>query len=149
MHTGDLGYFDEDALLFLIDRKKDMFKYCNHHVSPTELELMIEQNNDVQAVCVVGIPDDFAEHLPAAVIVRMPDSSITEDDIMDIIDSKIKMKLIFSFRLLIIKFCFFFSSKFQRWQKITRRCLFYKRISNDKKWQNQKKFSKRIGHYTI
>jgi 4-coumarate--CoA ligase len=34
IHTGDIGYMDEDGYLFMVDRKKDIFKYAGYHVSP-------------------------------------------------------------------------------------------------------------------
>jgi len=34
IHTGDIGYIDEDGYLFMMDRKKDIFKYAGYHVSP-------------------------------------------------------------------------------------------------------------------
>lgn len=67
--TGDIGYFDENAELFLIDRKKDMIKYRGFQIAPSELEGFIEKNFDILAVIVVGIPDDEFIFLPAAVIV--------------------------------------------------------------------------------
>lgn len=68
--TGDIGYFDEEQKLCLVDRKKDMMKYCASQISPTEIEQLIIQCVSVKAVCVVGIPDDVVGDLPAAVIVR-------------------------------------------------------------------------------
>lgn len=89
LRTGDLGYFDENGVLFLIDRKKDMFKHANHQISPIELEMFIEQNIDVAAVCVVGIPDDATETLPAAVVIRNDvNNQISENDIFNLIAGK-------------------------------------------------------------
>ena len=89
--TGDNGYFDSDGFLFLIDRKKDMLLYMNYIVSPAELEHFIENEyEDVRTACVVGIPNDLAGDLPAALIVKQNNSQITETNIYDLIKGKKK-----------------------------------------------------------
>ena len=40
--TGDLGYFDRHGGLYYVDRMKEVIKYCNNHVAPTELEDIIQ-----------------------------------------------------------------------------------------------------------
>uniref|UniRef100_A0A182K5K1 AMP-dependent synthetase/ligase domain-containing protein n=1 Tax=Anopheles christyi TaxID=43041 RepID=A0A182K5K1_9DIPT len=77
LRTGDIGYIDEQGLLYLVDRKKDIFKYRGYHVSPTDLEAIIMRIEGVQDVCVVGVPDaEGATDLPSAVIVRRPGSKL-------------------------------------------------------------------------
>lgn len=88
--TGDIGYFDNEGFLYLIDRKKELLKYCNYQISPTELELCIQKYFPVDAVCVVGIDDDKCGHLPAAVIVRKKTvTSFTEDEVEKLIEGKV------------------------------------------------------------
>lgn len=80
--SGDIGYFDEMQKLHIVDRKKDMMKYCGSQLSPTEIEQFVIQDPRVKAVCVVGIPDAVAGNLPAAIIVRNDnEGSITKEDI--------------------------------------------------------------------
>jgi long-subunit acyl-CoA synthetase (AMP-forming) len=38
LKTGDLGYFTDDGEIFIVDRKKEMIKYLNYQVAPSELE---------------------------------------------------------------------------------------------------------------
>ena len=40
--SGDIGYIDEEGFLFIIDRKKDILKYNNFHITPSELEDVIK-----------------------------------------------------------------------------------------------------------
>lgn len=68
--TGDIGYFDGDGNLHLVDRKKDMLKYCGSQISPTEIEQHLIQSPSIKAACVIGIPDPVVNDLPAAVIIR-------------------------------------------------------------------------------
>lgn len=70
--TGDIGYFDNEGSLFLIDRKKEIINCNGFHVNPSELEEIIGSIEGVELVSVVGIPDTFATSLPAAVIVKHP-----------------------------------------------------------------------------
>lgn len=83
--TGDIGHFDVDGNLFLVDRKKDILKYMSNHVSPSEIENVILQLNGVKLVSVVGVPDVKYMDLPAAVIVRNGVDDVTEDDVRAIV----------------------------------------------------------------
>lgn len=88
LKTGDLGYLTESGEIFLVDRKKDMIKYLNYQVAPSELESQIQKMEGVEQACVVGIPDMISGDLAAAVIVKDNKSSLTEQDVVDEIASK-------------------------------------------------------------
>lgn len=88
LHTGDVGHFDENGFLYLVDRKKDIIKYGNHQISPSELENIILRCSGVANVCVVGVPDDVSIDLPAAVIVRAAGHDVTSEEIKNIIKGK-------------------------------------------------------------
>lgn len=68
--TGDVGYFNENGTLFVIDRKKEIMKCENCHVNPSEIENVIESIEGVELVSVVGMADPIAKDLPTAVIVK-------------------------------------------------------------------------------
>lgn len=78
IHSGDMGYIDNDGKLYIIDRKKDILKFNNFHFYPTEIEKVIMELSDVVEVCVVGIPDNIFTHLPAAAIVKLSHSDLCE-----------------------------------------------------------------------
>lgn len=82
IRTGDLGYFDDDNDLFVTGRKKDQLKYSNFPISPSEIDEHLTKLSDIEAACVVGIPDTMGD-LPAAIIVRTEGSNISEKDIND------------------------------------------------------------------
>lgn len=86
--TGDMGHFDENGFLYVVDRKKDILKYRNYQISPTELENVIMRCNGVASVCVVGIPDGVSIDLPAALIVRAVGMDVDGEDIKAIIKGK-------------------------------------------------------------
>lgn len=84
--SGDLGYFDESGRLTVVGRKKEVFKCRGFFVFPTEIEHLILKHSDVRDVCVVNVYDDeMATDIPAAVVVKMENSSITADDVYAII----------------------------------------------------------------
>ena len=82
-HSGDLGYFNAKGDLYVIDRKKDILKYMNFHFFPSEIESVILELPDVVAVCVFGVPDIICTFLPAAVIVKLPGSSLTGKEVYE------------------------------------------------------------------
>lgn len=86
--TGDIGYFDKNHDLFIVDRKKAIFKHCGYHVTPTEIETFLDKIDGVKHSCLVPIPDLACENLPAAVIVRENNSNCTEKSIYDAVLSK-------------------------------------------------------------
>lgn len=79
--TGDIGHFDGDGYLYIVDRKKNVINCRNDWVYPTEIEEVLLKSPDIKCVCVVGVPCDPIFELPAAVVERANGSTITEDEI--------------------------------------------------------------------
>ncbi|ATE64191.1 fatty acyl-CoA synthetase [Rhizorhabdus dicambivorans] len=70
-HSGDLGRFDEDGYLYIVDRKKDMIKSGGENVASREVEEVIFAHPAVAEVAVFGLPDDkWIEAVTAAVVLR-------------------------------------------------------------------------------
>lgn len=89
IHTGDTGYFDNDGFLYIVDRKKDILKYMNYQISPSEIESIILNCDGVSNACVVGVPDLVKIDLPAAVIVRTSfGPKVTSDTIKSLVKEK-------------------------------------------------------------
>lgn len=88
LKTGDIAHFDADGYLYIVDRKKDILKYCNCPLSPSEIEDTLIRNPAIKQVCVVGVPDLICTDLPAAVVVKQESANITESEIYDIVKSK-------------------------------------------------------------
>lgn len=68
MHTGDLGYMDEDGYFYIVDRKNDMFISGGFNIYPREVEDVMMEFPGVSEVAVVGLPDDkWGQQVAAAV----------------------------------------------------------------------------------
>ncbi|XP_039441860.1 luciferin 4-monooxygenase-like [Culex pipiens pallens] len=70
LHTGDIGRFDEDGLMYVVDHKKDTIKYGNYQISPSDVEAVLQGIEGVAAACVVGIPQENGNDLATALVVR-------------------------------------------------------------------------------
>jgi 4-coumarate--CoA ligase len=87
--TGDIGYVNEQGFVYVIDRKKDIFKYCGHHINPSEIENVILTLDEVEFVSVVGIPNVETYNLPAAVIKLKEGSILKESDVIEFATGKL------------------------------------------------------------
>ncbi|HLQ44899.1 MAG TPA: AMP-binding protein, partial [Planctomycetaceae bacterium] len=71
LHTGDLGYLDDDGYVFIVDRKKDLIKTSGYQVWPREIEEVLATHPAVAEVGVAGVLDDVrGEAVKAWVVLR-------------------------------------------------------------------------------
>ncbi|KAJ8482505.1 hypothetical protein ONZ45_g14929 [Pleurotus djamor] len=69
VRTGDEVKIDEDKVVWVLDRIKEIMKVRGFQVAPAELEGCILDHEDVSDACVVGIPDEYSGELPLAFVV--------------------------------------------------------------------------------
>jgi long-chain acyl-CoA synthetase len=69
LHTGDVGFRDEDGFFFLVDRKKDMIIRGGENIYPREIEDVLLEHASVQGAAVIGRPDEVRGEEVHAVIV--------------------------------------------------------------------------------
>lgn len=81
LFTADLGYFDEDGYLFIVDRKKDLIKMRGMQVWPREIEEVIAAHPAVQEVGVRGFPDPAQGEVAVAFVVRRSGQAVTAQEI--------------------------------------------------------------------
>jgi long-chain acyl-CoA synthetase len=79
LHTGDIGYLDEDGYLFIVDRKKDLIIRGGFNVYPSDVEDALREHPAVTAAGVVGRPDDiYGEEIVAYVSAVTPEAVSAE-----------------------------------------------------------------------
>ena len=82
LRTGDMAQVDEDGYFYIVDRKKDMIVASGYNVYPREIEEILFEHPDVSEAVAVGVPDEYRGETVKAFIVRVPDSSVTEEEIL-------------------------------------------------------------------
>ncbi len=82
MHTGDLGFFDDDGYLFVVDRLKDMIVTGGENVYSAEVEDAIAAMPEVAMVAVVGMPDAIWGERVHAVVVLHRSGALGERDVI-------------------------------------------------------------------
>ncbi|MGD0068091.1 MAG: long-chain fatty acid--CoA ligase [Streptosporangiaceae bacterium] len=83
LHTGDLGYFDEDGFLFIVSRKKELIIRGGYNVYPSEIENVLRAHPAVAEAAVVGIPDTRLGEEVMAVVIRRPAMDLLESDLLE------------------------------------------------------------------
>ncbi|MEU5877834.1 class I adenylate-forming enzyme family protein [Spirillospora sp. NPDC047279] len=81
VHTGDMGHVDEDGVLWLSGRKRDMIKCGGFQVWPEEIEDVLREHALVRDIRVFGRPDDRLGEIPVALVVRDGDPAVSDDDL--------------------------------------------------------------------
>ena len=81
LHTGDLGYLDEDGYLFIVDRKKDLIKTTGLQVWPREVEEVLATHPAVAEVGVAGVPDAGRGEAVGAWVVLRPGMTVTKTEL--------------------------------------------------------------------
>jgi long-chain acyl-CoA synthetase len=81
LHTGDVGFVDDDGFLHVRDRKSLVIIRGGGNVYPAEIERVLHERDEVEACAVVGLPDErLGERVAIAVQLR-DGASITEDEL--------------------------------------------------------------------
>jgi len=81
LHTGDVGFIDEDGHLTIVDRVKELIKYKGFQVAPAELEALLLTHPAIADAAVIGVPDDEAGERPRAFIVVTPGQELAVEDV--------------------------------------------------------------------
>ncbi|HEU4841890.1 MAG TPA: fatty acid--CoA ligase, partial [Ilumatobacteraceae bacterium] len=83
LHTGDIGFADEQGFLYLSDRAKDLIIVSGFNVFPAEVEDVLGAHPDIAEVGVVGVPHPHTGEAVKAFVVLADGASIDEDALID------------------------------------------------------------------
>jgi len=87
LHTGDIGYADDDGHFFIVDRAKELIKYKGFQVPPAELEALLLTHPQVADAAVIPVPDDEAGEIPKAFVVLR--GEVTARELMDFVATRV------------------------------------------------------------
>jgi acyl-CoA synthetase (AMP-forming)/AMP-acid ligase II len=87
LHTGDIGYADEDGHFYVVDRLKELIKYKGFQVAPAELEAILLTHPSVADAAVIPSPDEEAGEVPKAFVVLKTETSVEE--LMDFVAEQV------------------------------------------------------------
>jgi len=83
LHTGDVGRFDDDGYLVLVDRVKDMIIRGGENIYPKEIENVLYAHRDVLEAAVVGAPHPTYGEVPFAFVTLRPGAVVTAEALSD------------------------------------------------------------------
>jgi len=89
LHTGDIGFVDDDDEIFIVDRLKEIIKYKGFQVAPAELEALLITHPEIKDAAVVGVKDEAAGEVPVAFIKPIEGSEITENEIKQFVSKEV------------------------------------------------------------
>lgn len=83
--TGDIGHYDKNGYLYIIDRLKEVIKYQGFQVTPAEIESILISHQAVKEAIVVGAPDEIDGERPKAYVVLKENASIGPEELIDFV----------------------------------------------------------------
>jgi acyl-CoA synthetase (AMP-forming)/AMP-acid ligase II len=92
LHSGDLGYVDEDGFLYLVDRQKDMIISGGVNVYPRDIEEIIVQHPAVREVAVFGAPDEKWGETPVASVILEEPGAVTAEELQDWTNARVEAR---------------------------------------------------------
>jgi acyl-CoA synthetase (AMP-forming)/AMP-acid ligase II len=92
LHTGDVGFLDEDGYLHLVDRIKDMIDSGGVKVYPRDIEEIAVRHPEVSEAAVFGIPDEKWGETPMAAVIVRPGAAVTEEELRRWINERVSAR---------------------------------------------------------
>jgi acyl-CoA synthetase (AMP-forming)/AMP-acid ligase II len=83
IHTGDLGYMDEDGFIYLVDRKNDVIITGGMSVYSVEVENVLSQHPAVAETMAIGVPDEKWGEMVVGIVVKVPGKEATEAELLE------------------------------------------------------------------
>lgn len=81
-HTGDMGRFDDEGYLYVVDRQKDIIVTGGENVASREVEDVLHRHPGVREAAVIGVPDDHWGEAVTAVVVTREGAEVSPDEVV-------------------------------------------------------------------
>jgi len=88
LHTGDVGFMDENGWYYIVDRKKDQINASGYKVWPREVEDVLMEHPSVREAAVVGVPDEYRGESVKAFVSINAGQSFDEQELIAFCKSK-------------------------------------------------------------
>ena len=92
VHTGDLGYVDDDGFLYLVDRKKDLIISGGVNVYPRDIEEIVVRHDAVAEVAVFGVSDERWGETPVAAVTLRPGSTVSPEELTGWVNERVEAR---------------------------------------------------------
>jgi len=89
LHTGDVGRFDQDGFLYIMDRIKDVVNRGGEKIFSLEVENVIMEIDEIRQVAVYGLPNEVYGEIVAAAIVLSENSILTKEQIHEFLKPRL------------------------------------------------------------
>jgi len=99
-YSGDIGVFDDDGYLSIVDRKKDIIIAGGYNIYPLELDDVLMAHPKILEACTIGVPDEYRGETVKAFIVAKEGETLTEEEVTQYCKEKLaayKVPKIFEF----------------------------------------------------
>lgn len=83
LHSGDMGWMDEDAVVWFVDRMKDIIKTGGENVASIEIERILLSHTYIQDAAIIGLPHNYWGEAITGFVIIKPNMSITELDLLN------------------------------------------------------------------
>jgi long-chain acyl-CoA synthetase len=92
LHTGDVGYVDDEGYLHLVDRMKDMIDSGGVKVYPRDIEEVAARHPDVREVAVFGVPHEKWGETPVAAVILRQGARVSAEELRDWINERVSAR---------------------------------------------------------
>jgi len=89
LHSGDVGYMDDDGYVFIVDRIKDLIINAGFNVYPRVVEEACMSHPAVDEVTVIGVPDERRGEVPVAYVKLRAGQSVTDTQLFEFLDQSL------------------------------------------------------------
>lgn len=89
LHTGDLGYLDDDGFVYMVDRVKDMYRTGAENVFPAEVESVLAGHPKIASVAIVGVADHRWGETGKAYVQCKPGQTVTIEEVRNFLEGKL------------------------------------------------------------